>query len=226
MVDDRSVSATCLYCAGVPFASEPDFLVLHALRIKGFAEPQVIEASTQLDGDEVAKFLEVFETEGLATHRAGRVSGWVLTGDGRAEDERRAAAELDAAGARDVVSDAYRRFVALNPEVLQVCTDWQLREGAEGATVNDHRDHEYDREVIARLAALDAAAQLLCADLATVLERFDDYGPRFSTALARVQQGEKDWFTRPTIDSYHTVWFELHENMLATLGIQRGEDTA
>jgi hypothetical protein len=26
----------------------------------------------------------------------------------------------------------------------------------------------------------------------------------------------------PLIDSFHTVWFELHEHLLATLGIERG----
>jgi len=26
------------------------------------------------------------------------------------------------------------------------------------------------------------------------------------------------------IDSYHTVWFELHEDLLATLGRRRGDD--
>jgi hypothetical protein len=28
------------------------------------------------------------------------------------------------------------------------------------------------------------------------------------------------------IESYHTVWFELHENLLATLGIQRSKEHA
>jgi hypothetical protein len=43
-------------------------------------------------------------------------------------------------------------------------------------------------------------------------------------ALERTRAGDADWFTKPTIDSYHTVWFELHENLLATLGIERGTE--
>ena len=27
------------------------------------------------------------------------------------------------------------------------------------------------------------------------------------------------------IDSYHTVWFELHEDLLATLGLERAAET-
>ena len=63
--------------------------------------------------------------------------------------------------------------------------------------------------------------QPVVADLAEALGRFGGYGPRLAGALAKVQGGDVDWFTKPTIDSYHTVWFELHENLLATLGIER-----
>ena len=68
--------------------------------------------------------------------------------------------------------------------------------------------------------------QPIVAELAAVLARFASYGPRFATALERVEAGELDWFTKPTIDSFHTVWFELHENLLATLGIERGTEDA
>ncbi|MDP9020051.1 MAG: MarR family transcriptional regulator, partial [Actinomycetota bacterium] len=43
-------------------------------------------------------------------------------------------------------------------------------------------------------------------------------------ALRRVVAGEGDWLTRPLIDSYHTVWFELHQDLLDTLGIERGSE--
>ena len=42
--------------------------------------------------------------------------------------------------------------------------------------------------------------------------------------LDRVQGGDTDWFTKPMIASYHTVWFELHEDLLCTLGIERGSE--
>jgi hypothetical protein len=74
------------------------------------------------------------------------------------------------------------------------------------------------------MAEIDSAIQPVCAALAAVLERFDGYGERFATALDRVRGGDLDWFTKPMIDSYHTVWFELHENLLATLGIQRAKE--
>ena len=70
----------------------------------------------------------------------------------------------------------------------------------------------------------DGVVQPICAELAGRLARFDGYGRRFSESLGRVVAGEVEWFTRPMIDSYHTVWFELHEDLLATLGIERAKE--
>jgi hypothetical protein len=44
--------------------------------------------------------------------------------------------------------------------------------------------------------------------------------------MNNLASGDRDWFTKPTIDSYHTVWFELHEDLLATLGIDRISERA
>jgi hypothetical protein len=64
----------------------------------------------------------------------------------------------------------------------------------------------------------------ICEELARSLRRFANYGPRLTTALERVRSGDIDWFTKPMIASYHTIWFELHEDLLATLGIERGQE--
>ena len=50
--------------------------------------------------------------------------------------------------------------------------------------------------------------------------RFSGYADRFAAALARVDQGQRRWVDEPRIDSCHTVWFELHEDLLASLGIE------
>jgi hypothetical protein len=156
------------------------------------------------------------------------MSGWMLTSDGRAHGEALLAGELDGAGCRVEVEGAYSRFLEGNQGFLGLCTDWQLRpdpaDPAGGSIVNDHADPDYDAAVIGRMAEIDSAIQPVCAALAAVLERFDGYGERFATALDRVRGGDLDWFTKPMIDSYHTVWFELHENLLATLGIQRAKE--
>ena len=210
----------------MPFASDPDFLVLLGLRLGGFAETDELSHRLGIALDDVLKYIDVFDGDGLVRHRPGAMGGWTLTAAGRAEGEKRAAAELDASGARAVVEDAYRTFREQNRGLLQLCTDWQLRGGSGQNVPNDHRDEAYDAEVIARLVEIDGVVQPICLQLAGALERFGGYGDRFAQALERVRDGEKDWFTKPTIDSYHTVWFELHENLLATLGIERGKETS
>jgi len=206
----------------MPHPSEPGTLVLHGLRVKGFAETDVLADVTGLDDVTVVRALEAFAAEGLVTRKTGRqVSGWVLTPQGRAEHEKRLADELDASGTRPAVEAHYGEFTAVNPALLQVCTDWQLRDGA----LNDHRDAAYDSEVVARLVALHEQASPVVAGLGAALGRFGGYGARLQRAVAKVQAGDGDWFDKPMTDSYHTVWFELHEDLLATLGLERAAET-
>ena len=57
------------------------------------------------------------------------------------------------------------------------------------------------------------------------LGRFDGYDDRFAAALRKAREGEH-LFVDGRVDSCHRIWFELHEDLLATLGIERGADGA
>jgi len=206
--------------------SEPEMLVLLGLRLRSFAPADAVAETVGLGVEVADPVLAQLAERDLARFRDGRMTGWMLTPAGRVEGERRLAAELDATGTRDAVAAAYGRFLTINPSLLSVCTDWQLRTVGGEQVVNDHADADHDERVVAELAELDAAAQPIVAELAATLERFGAYGPRLASALAAVRAGDGDWFTKPTIDSYHTVWFELHENLLATLGIERSAELA
>ena len=204
--------------------SEPRLLALHGLRLAGFAPCEAVAERAGLDLPSVEAELSDLAEAGLARFRDGRLTGWMLTSEGRTECERTLAAEVGSCGVADGVRAAYERFLALNDDMLRICTDWQTKDG--GQQLNDHGDAAYDRAVIDRLATLHVEAMPICDDLAALLERFARYGPRLERALARVQAGETDYFTKPVIDSYHTVWFELHEDLLATLGIERTKEAA
>jgi hypothetical protein len=196
--------------------------VLHALRLRGFAETDVLAEVTGLDDVTVVRALEDFAADDLVSRKEGvAVSGWVLTPQGRAEHEKRLADELDTSGARPAIEAQYERFTTLNPLVLQACTDWQLRDGA----LNDHRDGAYDAEVVDRLVAVHARACPVLDGLVGALDRFAGYRPRLQRAVDKVVAGDRDWFDKPLTDSYHSVWFELHEDLLATLGLERSAAT-
>ena len=194
--------------------SEPSFLALHALRLKGCAEAGTIAAwSGSLSPDDVVGELEAAAGAGLVLRRDGRVAGWSLTPEGRSRHAQLMCEESDAAACDSEIEAAYEAFLGLNEDLKSVCTDWQL----------DGRGTENEAKVIGRLHDLDGAVQPICARLAGALDRMANYGPRLANAVARVEAGDHDWFTRPLIDSYHSVWFELHEDLLITLGRRREE---
>jgi hypothetical protein len=115
-------------------------------------------------------------------------------------------------------------FLPLNGRLQKACTDWQLRPTAADAfAFNDHRDDEWDKAVIGELQTLDQELGQVTDQLSAVLDRFQGYDTRFNHALGKAMAGEAVWVDGTGIDSCHTVWFELHEDLLATLGLQRGE---
>lgn len=207
-------------------ADDDVLAVLHALRLRGTTAADAVAERTSLELAVVDSVLVRCSGEGWVQRHEGRLSGWTLTAEGRREGQRRLAEQLDRAGTRAQVEDAYRRFLPLNLELLSICTDWQVRRRDGREVVNDHTDRAHDRAVLSRLAQLHESARPLTGDLAAALDRFAGYPPRLDLARTRVQAGQTDWLTKPVIDSYHTVWFELHEDLLATLGRERTQEHA
>jgi len=205
--------------AGTP-AADTGLLVLHALRCGGHSGLARVAAATGLGESDAESALIDLAVAGLVTHEAGGFGGWGLTADGRLADAERITGELEAAGARTAVTAAYDGFLVLNPELLDLCTAWQLRSVDGVMTVNDHSDPSYDARVLDRFAGFDRRAAVVGADLSAALPRFGRYRTRLAGALDRAASGELEHVADSTA-SYHTVWAELHEDLLATLGIPR-----
>lgn len=203
-----------------PAATGTDLLVLHALRCGGYAGVARVATATGLDESEAESELIDLAIAGHVTHTAGGFGGWGLTGSGRAADAERITEELESVGARAAVTAAYDRFLVLNPELLDLCTAWQLRSRDGVMTANDHSDPSYDARVLDRFAEFDRRAAVACAELSAALPRFGRYRIRLTEALDRASSGALEYVTDSTA-SYHTVWAELHEDLLATLGIPR-----
>jgi hypothetical protein len=197
-------------------------LVLHCCRLKGFADAPTIAGWSGSDERAVELTASHLMDQALLHLPGAGTLGWALTPTGRSENERLLGLELELVGARPDIQDAYGRFLGLNAELKAICTDWQVR----GDTLNDHSDVDHDEAVIVRLVALHRKARVVCRDLDARLSRFGRYEGRLATARQKVLDGDGGWFTQPLIDSYHTVWFELHEDLLATLGIDRSAETS
>ena len=203
--------------------STVDLLVLHAVRIVGFADTSTIARRFGVDPAETDELLRDAEAYGWVQHAAfADLSGWSLTERGRTQDERLLAAELAHVGGEAEVRDVYRNFLPLNTRLQRACTDWQLRPTADDRlATNDHSDGEWDTRVLDELAAIAGHLSPLADRLEQLLARFRGYDGRFAAAVGHARAGDEGWVDRIDIDSCHRVWFELHEDLVATLGIDR-----
>ncbi|SDF38204.1 hypothetical protein SAMN05216553_101364 [Lentzea fradiae] len=193
--------------------------VLHALRCVGSSGVTRVAAFTGLDEAAAESELIDLAVAGFVTHHTG-FGGWALTDAGREADAGNTSAELETAGGRDALTGPFDDFLVLNPELLDLCTAWQVRSVDGVTTANDHTDPAYDHRVLGLFADFHERASVVIKALAAVLPRFGRYESRLAGALTRAQTGELA-FLADDLASYHVIWAELHEDLLATLGIQR-----
>ena len=92
--------------------------------------------------------------------------------------------------------------------------------------LNDHADADYDAAVLARLAGLHERATAWLTPLYTGLPRLASYGSRLDVAAAAAAGGDGMYIASPRVDSYHGVWFELHEDLIRLAGKTREEEVA
>jgi hypothetical protein len=179
--------------------------LLHQLRLRGMVPEAEAKGAAELCDAGLAAQKGTF----LVLTSAGRDvhAGWARLAPG--SDEEAAARR------------AYDQFLPLNDEFLKVSTDWQVRPGN---VPNDHRDAKYDWGVLERLSSVDERAGPVIRRLGSAVDRFSGYRARLADARHRVEDGDHDWFLSPTCDSYHTVWMQLHEDLLLALGSARGDE--
>lgn len=206
--------------------SPSDLLILHAVRLLGYANTTDVADRARTGPDETLRVLRQAERENWVQHfEFADLGGWSLTDPGKLENERQLAVERDSADPTNRIAAVHRDFIPLNARLLRAVTDWQIRPTDDDRFApNNHVDTTWDRRILAELATLDNALPALIARLTGVLARFADYDTRFTTALRRAQNGHHDWVDKTNIDSCHRVWFQLHEDLIATLGIDRGTE--
>ncbi|WP_107655264.1 transcriptional regulator [Nocardia suismassiliense] len=197
-------------------------LALHAIRLGGFVDTSLVADRFGMPVGLAESHVRDFQARGWAGHfRFGADAGWSLTESGRAENERLLDDELSACGAKALVQDVYRRFLPLNARLVQACTAWQLTILPDGSMQdNDHADTQRDRQTLAELRSLAQELVPLTKQLTEQLVRFSGYDARFAAAVSQAADNP-DMVTGIEPDSAHRIWFELHEDLIATLGIDR-----
>ncbi|AFS12203.1 Hypothetical protein MIP_00301 [Mycobacterium intracellulare subsp. intracellulare MTCC 9506] len=121
---------------------------------------------------------------------------------------------------QDVLAGIYDSFRDANNEFKALITDWQIKDGQPNA----HDDLDYDAAVIARLDDVHRMVRPVIDSAATYLNRLKAYADKLESALAKVKAGDTSWLARPIADSYHTVWFELHQEFIEASGLTREDE--
>ncbi|MBT2483097.1 MULTISPECIES: transcriptional regulator [unclassified Microbacterium] len=201
--------------------------VLHAVRLVGFADGDAVAARAGTGVDEALRTLREAEREGWVQHLAfADLDGWSLTDLGKFENEHQLAAERERNDPHQTVAAVYRDFLPLNTRLVRAVTDWQIKPSDDDRFApNQHSDRAWDGQVLDELTLLGNELAPLVTRLSEVLARFDGYADRYNSALRRAVNGEHDWVDKTKLDSCHRVWFQLHEDLVATLGIDRRTET-
>jgi DNA-binding MarR family transcriptional regulator len=191
-----------------------ELAVLQAVRLKGRVTPAELANTLDVDDADIADAVRRLAADGLLVEGATLR----ITPEGRTR-----LTELLAAERKDVdsaaLAAAYDEFRAVNTDFKALVTDWQLK----GGQPNKHEDAEYDAGVLIRLDGVHQRVAPIIATVAAQLPRLNVYPAKLDAALDKVKAGEIAWLTRPLIDSYHTVWFELHEELILAVGLTREE---
>jgi hypothetical protein len=189
--------------------------VLQAIRLKGRIGSDDVAATVDDDPAAIAETIARLADSGLVL--ADKTVRLSTAGHARLQellDAERQSADAQAIGA------AYGEFRAVNSDFKVLASDWQLKDGQP----NTHDDSEYDAGVLARLDGVHQRVIPIVATVAAQIPRLSAYADKLDAAYAKVLQGETMWLTRPIIDSYHTVWFELHEELIGAAGLTREDE--
>jgi hypothetical protein len=193
-----------------------------ALRVQGVAPAERLASALAVSEEESAGRGAALVDAGLAESRTlGRLSGLSLTGSGKDALESAMATEGLAGDAG--LGELYERFLVVNQRLLKICSDWQVRRHGGAEVPNDHRDADYDQSVIDRLCELHDSVRVLVRKIVAIAPRFAPYLSRLDGCIERACSGDRRALTAALAESYHTVWFELHQDLILTLGVEREE---
>ena len=208
--------------AGVTEAPGSADDVIRALAIKGMATADALAPALDCSPEQVAPLLDGLLANGLAESVSG---AFRLTDQGTARAGGLMVADRERWGSANADA-ALDTFVALDQRTKEIVTAWQLKESTGEPVLNDHADAAYDAAVLDRLAALHDDAAGWLGSLVPGLPRLAAYRDRLGEALRNARAGDGRYVASPRVDSYHGIWFELHEDLIRLAGRERAAEVA
>jgi pyruvate, orthophosphate dikinase len=212
--------------AGEPPAQSADLCpddVLRALLVKGLVSSEGLALILATTAEKVAPILDGL----VAVHLAEMASGsYRLTGEGRLKALAVFSGDRQQAGGDEFCVACLDAFIVLDHRMKDLVTAWQVKGEGDQQTYNDHSDAAYDATILDNLAALHGDVNAWLEPLVRRLARFSAYQGRLNQALANARDGDQRFVASPRVDSYHSIWFELHEDLIRLAGRLRADEAA
>ncbi len=196
--------------------------IVHALSIKGSATYDGLAQALLAAAADVQRLIDVLVA---ARHVERAASAFRLTTDGRHRSRELLTAD-QARWGRDAAVAALERFQALDRGMKAAVTAWQVRDSDGAQSLNDHSDAAYDEAVMAQLAEVVAETAEWLSSLTGCPARFGIYVSRLERALTLARDGDERFVASPRVDSCHSVWFDLHEDLIRLAGSTRSQEVA
>jgi hypothetical protein len=196
------------------------YAVLNAVVLKKMATPPAVSAATSIAPDTVRSVVADLTDDGLVA-----AAGDQVLPTNSAEPALADAAAVRYANLRDdaAVAELHADFERINTRFLEAMTSWQRVDVGGHSVPNTHDDPAYDDRVLTTIERLVDRLRDVVDRLAEHEPRFDTYNGRLQQAADRASGGDIAAVSSPTTDSIHNVWFEFHEDLLRTLGLEREE---
>jgi hypothetical protein len=195
-------------------------LVMHGLAIKKHATPEDVAGILGLEIETVRETLAKLVTARRAVEAQGR---YLLSPAARMLLDSDYSRLYEDVRANSAFQAGYAGFERLNTALKQLITDWQTILVCGARERNDHSDKDYDAKIIDRLGDLNERAEGVLTQLASALPRMHIYRDKLAAALEKAEDGDIAWVSDAKIESYHTLWFELHEDLLRLMRRERDE---
>lgn len=195
-------------------------LVMHGLAIKKHATPEAVAGILGMEVESVRTTLARLVEGKRVVEAQGK---YVLAPAARVALDSDYSRFYEEARANPSFREGYEQFERLNAALKQLVTEWQTIDVRGQRVPNDHSDKGHDDRIIDRLGELHERAEGALMKLALVLPRFSIYRDKLAAALEKAEDGDIAWVSHAKIESYHTLWFELHEDLLRLMRRQREE---
>jgi hypothetical protein len=195
-------------------------LVMHGLAIKKHATPEAVAGIVGLDVDDVRAALGKLVEAKRVVEARGK---YLLAPAARMALDAEYSPLYEDVRAHPDFAAGYVAFERLNGSLKQLITEWQTIDVRGQSVPNDHSNKDYDDKIIDRLVGLHESAEDALERLARALPRFSIYRVKLGAALEKAEDGAIEWVSDAKIESYHTLWFELHEDLLRLMRREREE---